>query len=196
MPIETDQERAASQPRQPVAPGTHPLELRRLANQERTHPTCQPLNVQLSIWIIRAYSAVVSQQAADLRRLQLSPSSWNVLMALLNTDGNRLEPHELAACLLVTRPSVTGLVDTLARLGFVKRRPHETDGRRVLVELTDRARAVMRKHFPTHYANLNAQMSGLTDQEKATLVALLRKVEGAVPEHLSTPTDEATDQAR
>lgn len=194
--IEDEHADMAKRPRQPVAPDTHPVERHRLATQERTHPSCQPLNVQLSIWVIRAYSAVAGQQAAELREHQLSPSSFNVLMALLNTAEHRLEPHEIAARLLVTRPSVTGLVDTLVGLGLVERRPHETDGRRVLVQLTDRARTLMHEHFPTHYANLNAQMSVLTDEEKATLVALLRKIEGAVPEHLAQPTDEAPDPAR
>lgn len=197
MAIQTELEDAPAEPRQATAPNTHPLELRRLAAQEQTDPACRTLNVQVYIWILRAYGALSGQLAAELREHDLSPSSWNVLMALRNTPDQTLEPHELASRLLVTRPSVTGLVDTLARRGLVERRPHETDGRRVRVWLTDQARTLMDAHFPTHYANLNDQMGALSEEEKATLVTLLRKVEGAVPEHLQGPaTGAETDPVR
>lgn len=174
-----------TRPRGPAAPDTHPLELQRLALQERSHPACRPLAVQTLIWLFRAYNAAVTAQADELRHLELSPSAFNVLMALLNTPGNTLEPCQLAERLLISRPSITGLLDTLQSKGLIVRRPHDRDGRRVLVELTWEGRSLLHDHFPAHYAGVEALVQDLSDEEMATLVSLLRRLHGAAPPHLT-----------
>ncbi|HVM00283.1 MAG TPA: MarR family transcriptional regulator [Egibacteraceae bacterium] len=175
------------QPCQRTAAGTHPLELQRLALQEQTHPDCRPLSVQALIWLFRGYSAAVSAQADELRPLGLSPSAFNVLMALRNTPGRTLEPCQLSERLLVSRPSITGLLDTLEGKGLVTRRPHEHDRRRVIVSLTPAGNALLERHLPAHYAELNALFEELSDDDLATLVSLLRRLRGAIPPSLADP---------
>lgn len=168
-------------PRSRVAPDTHPIELQRLAFQEATHEACDPLNVQALIWIFRAFNAAMNGQSEELRPMGLSPSAWNVLMALNNTEDGTLEPCQLAQRLLISRPSVTGLLDTLQTKDLIERQPHTDDRRRVLVSLTDAGRHQLESHFGTHYAEMNALLDDLSDDEKATLVSLLRRVRGAQP---------------
>ncbi|MGH3665775.1 MAG: MarR family winged helix-turn-helix transcriptional regulator [Egibacteraceae bacterium] len=171
-------------PRGRVAPDTHALELRRLALQESTHPDCDPLNVQALIWLFRAYNAAVNAQAEELRPLGLSPSAFNVLMALHNSSDCVLEPCQLAERLLVSRPSVTGLLDTLQAKGLIARTPHPDDRRRVLVALTHAGLALLEAHFDNHYREQNAVFADLEPDERAQLVTLLRRVRGAVPADL------------
>jgi DNA-binding MarR family transcriptional regulator len=171
-------------PRARVVPGTHPTELERLAHQESTHPDCVPLNVQALIWLFRAFNAAVDAQTEELRPLGLSPSAFNVLMALHNTPDRTLEPCSLARRLLISRPSVTGLLDTLEGKELVARMPHPDDRRRVLVTLTEQGQGVLDGHFATHYREQNSLFAALSDDEKAVLVGLLRKVRGAVPPDL------------
>ena len=174
-------------PNQPVAPHTHEIELHRLARQEASHPACTPLNSQAHVWLMRASAGVVNAQAEELRALGLSPSGFNVLMALHNTDGHTLEPCQLAERLLVSRPSITGLLDTLQAKGLVIRRPHAEDRRRVLVELTAEGMQILQRHFGTHYEEQNATFDALSDDEKMQLIALLRRIRGAVPADLADP---------
>ena len=187
-------ERTGLVPQKRIAPGTPPAELERLALQERTHPDAQPLAIQAIIWLFRAYNAAVNDQADDLRALDISPSAFNVLQALVNTPDRQLEPCQLAERLLVSRPSVTGLIDTLAAKSLVERRPHPDDRRRVLVRLTDTACALLQSHYPEHYARQNALLSDFTEDELATLVTLLRKVRGAMPAHLDEAAPAASRQ--
>ena len=56
-------------------------------------------------------------------------------------------PTELAAFLSMTTASVTNLLDRLQRAGHVVRRPHPSDRRKVVVELTPRARDKMAAMF-------------------------------------------------
>ena len=171
----------SARPKQRVAPGTHPIESERLAFEEATSPDCNPLNVQSLIWIFRAFNSVINGQAEELRPLGLSASAFNVLMALHNNDDRTLEPCQLANRLLISRPSVTGLLDTLQRKGLIERLPHADDRRRVLVRLTDEGLRLLESHFSTHYREMNAVFADLDDDEKATLVTLLRRVRGATP---------------
>jgi DNA-binding MarR family transcriptional regulator len=166
-----------------VAPDTHPLECQRLAIQERTG--CNPLHVQAFIWLGRAFNAAISAQAEELRPLGLSPSGFNVLMALHNTPGHMMEPCQLAERLLVSRPSVTGLLDTLQAKGLIERRPHAEDRRRVIVGLTDEGGSVLQSTFAIHYSGQQELFADLEPEELATLVVLLRRIKGAVPPHLS-----------
>ena len=168
-------------PRQRVAPDTHPLELQRLALQEATHSSCDPLSVQTVVWLFRAFNAAMNGQSEELRPLGLSPSAWNVLVALHNTEGHTLEPCQLASRLLISRPSVTGLLDTLQAKTLIERLPHADDRRRVLVRLTDEGLRMLDAHFGTHYENMNEMLSELDADEKATLVTLLRRVRGSTP---------------
>lgn len=178
-------------PYKATAPGTHPAELQRLALQERSHPDCEPLTVQTVIWLYRSYSAAVSAQSEGLRPLDLSPSAFNVLMALHNSPGHTLEPRELSERLLVTRPSVTGLLHTLQRKGLVTRRPHGQDGRRLRVLLTPAGLELLERYFPTHYAQQRELFGDLAPDELATLVTLLRRVRGAQPRYPDGPSPTA-----
>lgn len=178
----------ATRPRGRVAPNSHPIELERLAMQEATHPDCDPLNVQALIWIFRAFNSAMNGQSEELRPLGLSPSAFNVLVALHNTADRTLEPCQLADRLLISRPSVTGLLDTLQNKGLIDRLPHADDRRRVLVRLTHDGLRLLESHFATHYAEMNKLFADLDADEKATLVALLRRVRGAAPRNF---TDEA-----
>lgn len=171
----------AARPRGRVAPDTHPIELQRLALQESTHPDCQPLDVQALIWLFRAFSATINAQADELRPLGLSPSAFNVLMALRNTAEFTLEPCELSQRLLISRPSVTGLLDTLQGKGLIRRDPHADDRRRVHVSLTEEGHALLESHFAIHYREQSAAFADLTEAERVALVTLLRRVRGAVP---------------
>jgi len=168
-----------------VAPGTHPLELQRLALQETTHPACDPLLVQGTLWLLRAANAVTNAQADDLRHLGLSPSAFNVLMSLHNTPEAMLEPCQLAERLLLSRPSMTGLLDTLQAKGLVVRAPHPDDGRRVRVELTEAARDLLGSHFAEHYHRQAELFADLSADDLAALVCTLRRVRGAAPPHLA-----------
>jgi DNA-binding MarR family transcriptional regulator len=82
------------------------------------------------------------------RRLRVERSSDDLTFNQLSVLGtlSRLGPltaGEIAAQENVKPPSITRTIACLEELGLVTRRPHESDGRLVVVELTDRARAVI-----------------------------------------------------
>jgi DNA-binding MarR family transcriptional regulator len=80
---------------------------------------------------------------------------------------------------------MTGLLDTLEQSGLVKRIHDEKDRRSVQVRLTEAGTAHLDKFLPNHFRRLTAMMVGLSKSEQETLIALLEKIEAALPAVLS-----------
>lgn len=130
--------------------------------------------------LVRADGLVTGSIATYLRRYDLTPATFNVLMILRHAENGSLCPHEIGDRLLVTRGTVTGLVDSLERRGLITRHPHPEDRRMVTVSITKRALDLMTELLPGHFANEREMLAGLTDREKDTLVRLLGKVQNAL----------------
>lgn len=76
---------------------------------------------------------------------------------------------DLAAHERVQPPSMTRTVTGLADAGFVVRRPHETDGRQVLITLTDLGHVTVVADRERRDAWLARQLSDLTPQQRDLL---------------------------
>ncbi|WP_245927170.1 MarR family winged helix-turn-helix transcriptional regulator [Nocardioides silvaticus] len=76
---------------------------------------------------------------------------------------------ELAAMERVQPPSMTRTVNCLADGGYVERRSHPSDGRQVVVTLTEEGRAVLLADRARRDEWLARQLAGLTAEERAVL---------------------------
>ena len=79
---------------------------------------------------------------------------------------------ELAAAEKVKPPSMTRTVGCLEELGLVTRRPHDTDGRQVVVELTEAAREAIELDRVRRDAWLAQRLDELEPEDRE----LLRRV--------------------
>lgn len=140
------------------------------------YPGADRLATECVINLIRAESLLAAELNNRFRPFGLTGSTFNVLM-ILDGEAEPLSPHEIGERLLVTRGTVTGLLDTLQRQGLVKRVPHPGDRRMLLIELTDKGRTVLRETWPAHFPAQTEMLSVLSDTEKETLVRLLGKLE-------------------
>jgi DNA-binding MarR family transcriptional regulator len=69
----------------------------------------------------------------------------------------------------VQPPSMTRTVNCLERVGYVERRPHETDGRQVVIHLAESGRATVLADRAKRDAWLAKQLATLTPAERSTL---------------------------
>ncbi|HEU5421748.1 MAG TPA: MarR family transcriptional regulator [Streptosporangiaceae bacterium] len=104
----------------------------------------------------------------------LSWAAFTVLFVLW-IWGDQQTRH-LAAEAGVTKGTLTGVLKTLEKRDLVRRRAHQADGRLVLVSLQARGLEVIERLFPAFNASETLVSSGLTDEEKTQLAALLRKI--------------------
>ena len=97
----------------------------------------------------------------------LSVSSMAVLYAL-NRQGD-LTVGALAAREQVQPPSMTRTVTALADAGLVERCPHPTDGRQVVVRITEGGRAVVAADVTRRDRWLSRRLEDLTAEERDVL---------------------------
>ncbi len=112
-------------------------------------------------------------------RLGISPSQWGVLRTLHRAEEegtSGLYLIELGNRLLVTPPTVTGLVDRLQRLGYVVRTSTSCDLRCKEVQLTPDGRQLVLRVLQGHRAQVEGIMAGLESRELRTFNVLLEKV--------------------
>jgi DNA-binding MarR family transcriptional regulator len=85
----------------------------------------------------------------------LTPRQHQALLALRGSRGTALlSVGDLAGRLYVRHHSAVGLVDRLAALGLVERRPGKPDRRRVLVALTAGGRRLLARLSAAHREEL------------------------------------------
>src|SRR3712207_4829261 len=73
----------------------------------------------------------------------------------------------------VTRRNVTALVDALEEEGLVRRRPHPTDRRATVIELTDEGCRTMDVLYDEHRRAVAELFVGLSEDDRRELVRLL-----------------------
>jgi DNA-binding MarR family transcriptional regulator len=131
------------------------------------------------VGIVRAGDAFVALANRALSGYQLSPAARQAL-AVLDGAGEPLSPTEIARRLIVTTASVTSLLDTLERRGLVERRPDPADRRRLLVAITPPAQAMVRQYVPEVVALQGAVMSGIGEEDRQQLIAVLTRIREAI----------------
>ena len=73
----------------------------------------------------------------------------------------------------VTRRNITALVDALEEEGLVRRRPHPTDRRATVIELTGEGAHTMDTLYDKHRKSVAELFAGLPEEDRRELVRLL-----------------------
>jgi DNA-binding MarR family transcriptional regulator len=87
-----------------------------------------------------------------------------------------LEVREAAERMAVSRPTVSGVADTLERRGLITRRDHPADARRRSLALTGPGEQAFAERFPAVNRYEEAACRGLAPEESVELARLLRKL--------------------
>jgi DNA-binding MarR family transcriptional regulator len=126
---------------------------------------------------------------------QLSPSARQVL-AVVEGAGQPLEPSVIAERLLVTTGSMTSLLDNLEKRGLIRRQPHPQDRRKLLIDITPAARAIVDQLLPSLHAREREVMAALSPNEQRSLLRSLAKVQGAALQARSAPVPRGATRHR
>lgn len=91
-----------------------------------------------------------------------------------------MSPGAIAIRERVQPPSMTRVIASLADLGLVKRDPHPTDGRQVIVSLSESGDAVVVDETNAREQWLRTQLKRLDDEQLATLRSAVGIIESIV----------------
>jgi DNA-binding MarR family transcriptional regulator len=125
--------------------------------------------------LFRASAAI--RRHMEARVLAADRLSWTSFVALwVLWVWGEMESRDLAAAVGISRPTSTGVVTTLERRGFVRRRKSAADGRMVRVSLTDEGRAKIEELFPKFNAEEVAVTAHLAPEQQEAMAAMLRSM--------------------
>ncbi len=131
---------------------------------EKTVRTDAGLASELRLSVMRLRRRLAGERHPDN---PLSMGQLALLGALYRTGDQTV--GELAALERVQPPSMTRTVNFLADGGYVERRPHPSDGRQVMVALTEEGRAVLLADRARRDEWLARRLASLTTEERDAL---------------------------
>jgi MarR family transcriptional regulator for hemolysin len=127
-----------------------------------------------TFWINHASRLILRVFEQRLRPLGFGFAYVPVIVAL--EDNGPLTQKELIESAHVEQPSMAALLGRMERDGVVSRSPHPVDQRASLISLTTTAKTRLPKAKEQLRRAVDQALAGLSKQERATLLALLRRV--------------------
>ncbi len=141
-------------------------------------PTVEPskdLFMQVLRPLVETYFAFIRRDDPHIRSLGLTPSQFDVIATLGDTEG--MTCKELSEKTLVTKGTLTGVLDRLEKKGLIERVPSREDRRCTLIRLTPKGDARFREVFPAHIHHLKPFFErALTTAEASKLSTLLLRL--------------------
>jgi len=128
--------------------------------------------------LARCYQAFERASDAHIRRMGLTPPQFDIVATLGNTPGMAFK--ELGNRTLITKGTLTGVVDRLAARGLVERAASPNDGRSTIVRLTAEGERVFREVFEPHLAFLAPAVESLPECGRKDLEKRLRQLREAL----------------
>ena len=113
-----------------------------------------------------------------LRPLGVSSAGGLVLGQL--RDHGPMSPSELGERLIVTRATVTAVVDSLERRGYVSRSPNPNDRRGIIVGLTPAGLDIVAQVRTLIHRQEREWMGALSDEELSAYINLMHRVQDRV----------------
>jgi MarR family transcriptional regulator, organic hydroperoxide resistance regulator len=113
-------------------------------------------------------------EQAVLRHKNLSWTGFVVLREVWTAE--RIETREAAVRAGIAKATLTGVVNTLASRGLLRRIQHPEDGRLVLLEVTARGKRLLRDILPLSQAEEVFTLAHLDDAQIAHVHDLMRKL--------------------
>ncbi|BBP01005.1 MarR family transcriptional regulator [Sulfuriferula nivalis] len=124
--------------------------------------------------LARSFQAFEAYSSQDIRSMGLTGCQFDIIATLGNTAG--MSFRELGEKTLITKGTLTGVVQRLEEKGLVQRNDAVHDGRSQIVQLTEVGEATFNDIFPHHLDYLDKVFSVLNIEEIQQMQATLQKI--------------------
>ncbi|MCB9726880.1 MAG: MarR family transcriptional regulator [Deltaproteobacteria bacterium] len=148
----------------------------------------QGTRVLAGMRLLLVASNLRSAMEAEFASEGISIARMQLLVLLLRSEGHRAAPSRLAERAGVSTATITGVVDTLERQGFVRREAHGADRRRRDVVLTDEGRGFLARLAPRQAKRLRRLLGRLGDADIPVLHDLLDRLDAGIEDMRAAAT--------
>ena len=161
----------------------------------RLYPQFNQLSSEVMLNLLYTCDVAASSTGKFLAKFGLAKSSFNILMNLRHGAPEGMLLHDLGELLLMTRANVTGLIDHLEEKGLVRRVVDSSDRRARFARITKKGEALIDELVPHHFGRTQQRLETFSEDEKQTLVALLKKLRAAVRQADAKSDDAAAEES-
>ncbi len=130
--------------------------------------------------LVSSFQAFEMYSAVHIRTLELTPPQFDIIATLGNTTG--MTPKLLGERTLITKGTLTGVVDRLEHKGLVRRIASPSDGRSQIVQLSATGQSLFERIFPAHIKHLEVAFANLPEADLIETTNKLRALRIALSE--------------
>jgi DNA-binding MarR family transcriptional regulator len=132
--------------------------------------------------LVEAYLAFWREDSRHIKSLKLTPSQFDVIVTLGDTEG--MTCAELSNATLVTKGTLTGVLDRLVAKGLIKRETVSGDRRCTRIRLTEKGEVLFRKVFAAHIAHIKPFFErALSQKDVEQMRTLLLRIRDSFSPH-------------
>ncbi len=124
--------------------------------------------------LVQGYQAFEAYSADHIRGMGLTMTQFDIVATLGNQPP--MTCKELGEKTLVSKGTMTGVLERLIAKGLIKKYVNVDDGRSYKIGLTKAGEKLFKKIFPDHVKYLAKAMDGLSKKELQQIVLVLRNV--------------------
>lgn len=141
-----------------------------------TLPGTARREVLLSRLYFHVFKLLDERFNASLSEYGLTRTTFSALLLLYSDPDNAVSPSALSQVMVSSRTNITRVADELEAGGWLERRPHPEDRRRVCLSLTPSGQALLERVLPRQRLYMKDLWSGLSESEQVQFESLLRKL--------------------
>ena len=128
--------------------------------------------------LVRTYQAFETFSAAHIRTMQLTPPQFDVIVTLGNQPP--MTCKLLGEKTLITKGTLTGVLDRLEAKGFIVRLANEKDARSQKVGLTGAGEQLFQTIFPSHKTHIQQVAEQLSKSDVVEITGALKKLRTSI----------------
>ena len=136
--------------------------------------------------LARTYQVFEQLSGNHIRELGLTPPQFDVIATLGNTSG--MSCKLLSEKTLITKGTLTGVVDRLIDKGLVSRRIPDEDRRSVFIALTVEGEALFARVFPAHLDHMQKLFDTFSETELEQIQHMLARLRTGLDTARKTPS--------
>lgn len=136
--------------------------------------------VRVAFAVLFTFNAMEAIITKALQAKGMTMPGLNTLVLLNYGSPEGYSLTELSQFLVTSRANITGVIDSLARKGFVSREDHIKDRRIIMAKITKAGREWVEGYFPGHGKMMAGFSSSLNKKEKQQLIELLEKMRAGI----------------
>ncbi len=137
-------------------------------------PRTPPISQHIAYLLAQANRQVHKRLDDEFRQEGVPVEQWRILKLLAERNGRSM--GELTSAALLNHPTLTKMIDRMVSDALVYRRPDPEDGRKVLIFISERGRALnerLNRLASQHQAGI---VEGYGDRATETLKRLLEEL--------------------